>query len=133
MSNNRLYDLKGKVYSKVSGSVILDVAGPKTTFANRTSVLFSHGFVDLYTSASCLYEDEFCSEGFSFAFWLKIESIASNVASYYLSGGERNQGFSVYSPLESGRNLTELKKIDCCFSAKYTLIEPFVWSFYIKI
>ncbi len=101
VSNNRVYDSKTKIYSQVSGSVTMNKVGPPLEFGNRTSLILSDGYIDLYSPTSGLYDETFSTQGFSVALWLKIESL-SNTASYYLSGGKANQGFSIYSPLEAG-------------------------------
>ena len=90
------------MFSKISGSVTMNMAGPPLKFGNRTSLLLSNGAIDLHFSTSCLYNEVFCTKGFSFALWLKIESIKATSQSYYLTGGQGGQGFSIYSPLEAG-------------------------------
>jgi hypothetical protein len=100
--NNRVYDSRTKMFSQASGSVSMNVAGPPLAFGNRTSLIVSDGHMNLYSPTSCLYDEDFCTKGFSVALWLKIESL-SNAASYYLTGGKASEGFAIYSPLQAGR------------------------------
>ena len=89
------------MFSQAFGSATMSMAGPPLEFSNRTSLTLSDSYLDLYFPTSGLYDEVFSTEGFSVALWLKIESLSS-AASYYLSGGKANQGFSIYSPLQGG-------------------------------
>jgi hypothetical protein len=89
------------MFSQVSGSVTMNLDGPPLKIGNRTSILLSDGFVDLFSPTSSLYSQEFSTKGFSVALWLKIESLSAKT-DYYLSGGKASQGFSIYSPVEGG-------------------------------
>ena len=102
ITNNMVYDVRSQLFSKISGSVTMNMAGPPLKFGNRTSLLLSNGGVYLHTPTSCLYAVLFCAEGFSFALWLKIESIKDTSQSYYLTGGEGGQGFLIFSPFAAG-------------------------------
>ena len=102
LSNNRAYESRSRSYFKASGLVTMNLAGPAISRGNRTALFLSGGSVDLNSPTSCLYQENFCNNGLSFALWLKIESLSST-ASYYLTGGKGNQGFSIYAPVETGK------------------------------
>ena len=97
---HRVIDYRSKTYWNAPG-VAMSKDGPSLEFGNLPAIHINKDPMSLYDSSSCLYKENFCSNGYSFSLWLKVVSL-SNKVSFYLTGGRRNQGFSILSPVVTG-------------------------------